>query len=51
VSPISVRAFFTARGARVMASELVWVWLPSFLFAATVLWARRKAWSVDFGDR
>jgi inner membrane protein len=43
VSPISVRAFFTARGARVLASEFVWVWLPSMLFAALFLWLRRKA--------
>jgi inner membrane protein len=42
VSPISVRAFFTARGARVMASELVWIWAPSIVFAAAVLWARRR---------
>ncbi len=41
VSPISVRAFFTERGARVMASELLWVWLPSILFAAATLWIRR----------
>jgi inner membrane protein len=42
VSPISVRAFFTARGARVMASELVWVWVPSLVLAAAVLWLRRR---------
>ena len=43
VSPISVRAFFTARGARVLASELVWVWVPSILFAVVMLWMRRPA--------
>ena len=42
VSPISVRAFFTARGARVMASELVWIWAPSIVFAAAMLWVRRR---------
>jgi inner membrane protein len=42
VSPISVRAFFTQRGVRVLASELVWVWLPSIVFAAAVLWLRRR---------
>ena len=41
VSPLGVRAFFTARGVRVLASELVWVWLPSALFAAATLWLRR----------
>jgi inner membrane protein len=42
VSPISVRAFFTARGARVMASELVWIWLPTIVATAAILWVRRK---------
>jgi inner membrane protein len=42
VSPISVRAFFSERGVRVLTSELVWVWLPSVLFAATALWLRRR---------
>lgn len=42
VSPISVRAFFSERGVRVLTSELLWVWLPSVLFAATALWLRRR---------
>jgi inner membrane protein len=42
VSPTSVRAFFTARGARIMANELVWIWVPSLAFAAAALWIRRK---------
>jgi inner membrane protein len=42
VSPLSVRAFFTARGLRVIASEFVWVWLPALVFAGMVLWLRRK---------
>jgi inner membrane protein len=42
VSPISVRAFFSERGVRVLTSELVWVWLPSVVFAAIVLWLRRR---------
>jgi inner membrane protein len=42
VSPISVRAFFSEWGARVLASELVWVWLPSAIFAGSMLWLRRK---------
>ena len=29
VSPIAVGSFFSARGVRVLASELRWVWLPS----------------------
>jgi inner membrane protein len=43
VSPISVRAFFTEWGMRVLASEVVWVWVPAILFAGTILWARRTA--------
>jgi inner membrane protein len=42
VSPISVRAFFTARGVRVLASELIWIWLPTISVAAAMLWLRRK---------
>ncbi|MFN2567117.1 MAG: metal-dependent hydrolase [Gemmatimonadaceae bacterium] len=41
VSPIGVRSFFTERGVRVLANELVWVWLPSLIFAAVALWLRR----------
>jgi inner membrane protein len=43
VSPISVRAFFTEWGMRVLASEVVWVWVPAILFAGTMLWTRRTA--------
>jgi inner membrane protein len=46
VSPISVRAFFTARGARVLASELTWIWLPTIGATAVILWLRRKELSV-----
>ena len=42
VSPISVRAFFSERGVRVLTTELVWVWLPSVLFAVAALWVRRR---------
>ncbi|HYU09952.1 MAG TPA: metal-dependent hydrolase [Gemmatimonadales bacterium] len=42
VSPINVRAFFTERGLRVLTSELLWVWLPSVLFATAALWLRRR---------
>jgi inner membrane protein len=43
VSPISVRAFFSEWGARVLASELVWIWIPSALLAAAALWIRRRS--------
>jgi len=43
VSPISVRAFFSEWGVRVLMSELVWVWMPSAIFAGTALWLRRQS--------
>ena len=43
VSPLSVRAFLSARGASILANELVWVWLPfSLLAAAFVAWRSRR---------
>ena len=41
VSPMSIRRFFSARGAAILASEFVWVWIPAGLFAGTTLLARR----------
>lgn len=41
VSPISMTRFFSARGHAVLESELLWVWLPAFLFAAIVLASKR----------
>lgn len=43
VSPIGLSGFLTARGAEVIASEMVWVWLPSALAAGVLaLVARRR---------
>jgi inner membrane protein len=36
VSPIGVGRFFTARGFAVIQSELLWIWLPAGLVAASV---------------
>lgn len=44
VSPIGVERFLSARGVRVLASELVWVWLPAAALAALLATARR-AWT------
>lgn len=33
VSPIGVGQFFSARGLRVLRSELLWIWLPCAVFA------------------
>jgi len=41
VSPIGI-AFFSEEGMRVLASEIVWVWLPALSLWAGV-WAYRKA--------
>jgi inner membrane protein len=32
VSPISVSGFFDARGLRVLASEILWIWVPGAVF-------------------
>ena len=40
VSPIGI-GFFSARGAGVLLSELVWVWMPCALVAAALLTARK----------
>ena len=37
VSPISIRRFFTLRGLLVFKSELLWVWVPSAIFAGLIL--------------
>ena len=41
VSPISVSAFFSPTGLRVLRSELQWIWLPATGFAALMLLVRR----------
>lgn len=39
VSPLCVRAFFSARGASILVNELVWVWIPfGLLAAALIVW-------------
>jgi inner membrane protein len=43
VSPMSVRRFFSERGVRILATELVYVWIPAALFAATALAVRRRS--------
>ena len=41
VSPLGIRRFFSARGAEVMFSELVWIWLPC-LAVALFIFSLRK---------
>lgn len=42
VSPISISAFFGARGARVLLSEFVGIWIPLLLVYAGVAILRKK---------
>jgi inner membrane protein len=32
VSPLNIKAFLSQRGLIVLTSELLWIWLPCFLF-------------------
>lgn len=41
VSPIGIHGFFGPRSAAVLATELLWVWLPSLALGAAALLARR----------
>ena len=41
VSPLSLSRFVEERGAIVLASEVVWVWVPSLAFALFVVVVRR----------
>ncbi|ARU89894.1 metal-dependent hydrolase [Pseudomonas sp. M30-35] len=42
VSPIGVSAFFTDRGLRVIASEMVWIFIPGFVIGLVGVLVRRK---------
>jgi inner membrane protein len=41
VSPLSLERILSARGAQVLASELIWIWLPVGLVCCA-LWAVRR---------
>jgi inner membrane protein len=41
VSPISLSGFFSARGVRVLRSEMQWIWLPAACVAIVVTLLRR----------
>lgn len=40
VAPLNPRLIFSEWGARVVASELLWIWLPTLLTAAVIVAAR-----------
>jgi len=42
VSPIGAARFFSARGAVVLGSELLWLWLPAFFLGAVLWMIQRK---------
>ena len=42
VSPIGIRPFFSAWGARVIVSEVGWIWLPALVFVGLAVIARRR---------
>jgi len=42
VSPLSVPAFFTARGLEILWNELVWICLPALLIAALISLGRQR---------
>ncbi len=46
VSPIGVSDFFSARGMKVLQSEVIWVWTPMAVLVATVFGLKqwRKRW-------
>jgi inner membrane protein len=41
VSPIGIAPFFSDRGRRVLASELVWIWMPCAALAAIAVAVRK----------
>jgi inner membrane protein len=42
VSPISVSAFLSATGVRVLRSEVQWIWLPAIMVVVLLTWLRRS---------
>ena len=42
VAPIGIRPFFSEWGLRVIESELIWIWLPSLIFAGLVVIVLRR---------
>jgi len=52
VAPLGVSRMFTSRGAQVMASEILWLWIPLLAILAAVIMARRKTGAIprDAGD-
>jgi len=43
VSPIGISGFFSARGLQVLATEFVWIWIPTAVLAVSAWFLRRTA--------
>lgn len=50
VSPISIRAFFSDWGIKVLLSEFLWVWLPLALLFIFIKKSRRKSTNESLED-
>jgi inner membrane protein len=51
VSPIEIPEFFSRYGLRVLASEVVWIWLPSiglFVLVRAAWWRRSRSRPTDY---
>src|SRR5438067_3116550 len=50
VSPIG-SSFFSARGLAVLESEMLWIWIPSAVFALVMIWLRKVRKHHHLGSR
>jgi inner membrane protein len=41
-SPMRISQFFSRRGIEIVAGEILWIWIPLTLVAASAWWYRRK---------
>jgi inner membrane protein len=41
VSPIGMARFFSARGVAILESEILWIWVPAFVFVLLAMTLRR----------
>lgn len=42
VAPLSLRRMFSAKGLKVMQSEMLWIWLPAILVCTSLVLMRRR---------
>lgn len=51
VSPIGVTRFFSERGFAVLASEVVWIWIPAAVFASVAILMRNAAQGESYSGK